>query len=72
MTPTEGTKKRYYYVNEGRLVARCDDNGESLSNAEVLRHGQWEPTTPAELVWNAQPISKEEALSYLKHKGVTI
>lgn len=68
MTPTEQAKKRYYYISEGRLVARCDDNGDSLSNAEVWRHGKWEPTTPAELVWNAQPISEEKVLVYLKHK----
>jgi len=54
-----------YFSTEDHHVARYTVGGESLSGAQVLRDGVWEPTTPAELAFNANPISEEEGLKQI-------
>lgn len=61
--------KQYYYVSEGRHVARCDVTSGYYENAEILRDGVWVPTTPAELLWNAQPITEERAMRLLQEQA---
>lgn len=58
--------KQYYYISEGQYVARCDVTPGYYENAEVLRNGKWVPTTPAELIWNAQPITEEWAMRLMQ------
>ena len=63
-----GAMNTKYFRVEGGHVARYTVGGESLSGAEVLRDGKWVPTTPAELAWNANPISEERALKQIEEE----
>ena len=54
-----------FYWTEDRHVARMSLGGTSYSGAGVLRDGKWVSTNPAELAWNAQKITRTEAITNL-------
>jgi hypothetical protein len=53
--------KHFYWTEDGH-VGRLLKAGGVYRDAVVLRDGQWVATFPAELLWNANPISKAEAV----------
>jgi len=56
--------KRYYWTEDGH-VGRLDKTDTEYLNAEILRDGKWVPILPRDLLWNANPISKEQAIEKL-------
>jgi len=54
--------KRRYYWTEDRHIGRLQEAGGQYEKAEVLRDGKWQETTPAELIWNANLITRKEAI----------
>lgn len=51
-----------YFWTEDRCIGRLDKGKGMYTNAEVLRDGKWVVTAPAELLWNANPITKAKAI----------
>lgn len=56
------TTRRYFYLTEGRHIARLDQTKMGYRNAEILYDGQWQKAFPADLLWNMQPVNKVKAL----------
>jgi len=56
---------RYFYTSEGQDIARLNETSTEYNNAEILRDGKWEKTFPAELLWNMEPVTKDEAIEKL-------
>ncbi len=54
-----------YFSTEERNIARLDETSDCYRNAEVLRDGKWMKTYPAELLWNANPITRAKAIDIL-------
>ncbi len=55
----------YFYTTEGHDIARLNETGSEYNSAEILRDGVWEKAFPAELLWNMEPVSKDEAVDIL-------
>jgi hypothetical protein len=53
---------KLYFWTEDRHIARMEGVDGAYKNAGVLRGDKWVPTMPAELLWNANPVTKEEAI----------
>lgn len=54
-----------FFWTEARHLARLEKAGGVYKNAEVLNDGKWVKTYPAELLWNANPLSKDKAIENL-------
>ena len=53
---------QYFYTSEGHDIARLNATSSEYNNAEILRDGQWEGAFPADLLWNMEPVTKDEAI----------
>ena len=61
------SSKIRYFSTENQSIGRLEETEEDYRNAEVLREGEWVSVPPAELLWNAGPISREEAIERYLH-----
>jgi len=62
-------KRKYYYLSEGRHVARCNED-KGMVTAEILRDGKWKPYPLADLWWGGKPISEEEAMKMIRGESI--